>query len=73
MAFLLTAVANMKERRKKQKVNNSTGRERERERERERNSNTSGLPELVTLKGRAYQKEKRRNQETPENSDNKGK
>jgi hypothetical protein len=59
----------MKERRKNQKVNNSTGRERERE----RNSNTSGLPELVPLKGRAYQKEKRRNQETPENSDNKGK
>jgi hypothetical protein len=54
----------MEERRKKQKVNNSAGRERE------RNSNTSGLPELETLKGIAYQK--RRNQETPENSDNKG-
>jgi hypothetical protein len=60
----------MEERRKKQKVNNSIYIYIYIYIEREGNSNSSGLPELETLKGRAYKK--RRNQETLENSDNKG-
>lgn len=52
VAFLLTAGANMEERRKKQKANNSRGIHIER-----KNSNTSGLPELEKLKEELVKKD----------------
>jgi hypothetical protein len=49
-----------------------TWRKGERSKEKKNYINTSSLPELKNSKGRACQKRKRHNQETPENSDKKG-